>query len=130
MKTASLPSYLSPSIAILALLAAAVIFIGVTGAQVPWLSSVRVDIVLLVGLGMAICALGGIGRISAARAWSHPLSIVGYLLGCLILLITLAVFAGWRLPFLETDRQALIAIAILAALKVLVAAGHYSLGGA
>jgi|GEM_PF-565864 hypothetical protein len=130
MKTISQPAVITPSILILALLAAAVVFIGASGKRVPLLSNTRVDIVLLVILGMSICTQAGIGRIAATGQWSHPLSIVGYILGGLILLITLAVFAGWKLPYIQTDQQALIAIASLAGLKVVNAVTHYLLSRA
>lgn len=52
-------------------------FIGVTGKKVPLFSNIRVDIILVVILGMAICSQGGIGRIAATGMWSHPLSILG-----------------------------------------------------
>ena len=130
MKTISQPAVITPSILLLALLAAAVVFIGATGKRVPLLSNIRVDIVLLVILGMFICTQAGIGRIAATGQWSHPLSIVGYVLGGLILLITLAVFVGWKLPYIQTDQQALIAIAILAGLKIVNAVTHYLLSQA
>jgi hypothetical protein len=130
MKTLSQPAVITPSILILALLAAAVVFIGATGKRVPLLSNIRLDIILLVIIGMTICTQGGIGRVAATGQWSHPLSIIGYILGGLILLITLAVFVGWKLPYIQTDQQALIAIAILAALKVVNAVMHYLLSRA
>ena len=130
MKTISQPAVITPSILVLALLAAAVVFIGATGKKVPLLSNVRMDIVLLVIIGMTMCTQGGIGRIAATGQWAHPLSIIGYILGGLILLITLAVFAGWKLPYIQTDQQALIAIAILAGLKVVNAVTHYLLSQA
>ena len=127
MKTISQPAVISPSIIILALLAAAVVFIGVTGKKVPLLSNARADIILLVIIGMTICTQGGIGRVAATGQWSHPLSIIGYVLGGLILFITLSVFVGWKLPYIQSDQQALLAIAILAALKVVNAFTHYFL---
>ena len=127
MKTISQPAVLTPSILFLALLAAVVVFIGATGNRVPLLSDVRLDIILLVIIGMTMCTQGGIGRIAAIGQWAHPLSIIGYILGGLILLITLAVFVGWKLPYIQTDQQALIAIAILAGLKVVNAVTHYLL---
>ena len=127
MKTIPQPAVITPSIIVLALLAAAVVFIGVTGKKVPLLSNIRVDIILLVILGMTICTQGGIGRIAATGQWSHPLSIIGYILGGLILLITLAVFVGWKLPYIQNDQQALLAIALLASLKVVNAVTHYLL---
>lgn len=127
MKAVSQPAVITPSIILLALLAAVVVFIGATGKKVPVLSNVRVDMVLLVIIGMSICTQAGIGRIAATGQWSHPLAIIGYVLGGSILLITLAVFVGWKLPFIQNDEQALIAIAILASLKVVNAVTHYLL---
>ena len=127
MKTISRPAVITPAIIVLALLAAAVVFIGVAEREVPLLSNIRVDIILLVIIGMTICTQGGIGRVAATSQWSHPLSIIGYILGGLILLITLAVFAGWKLPYIQNDQQALLAIAILAGLKVVNAVTHYLL---
>lgn len=127
MKTIAQPAVITPSVIVLALLAAAVVFIGTSGKKVPILSNVRVDIILLVILGMSICTQAGIGRIAATGEWTHPLSIVGYILGGAILLITLALFVGWKLPFIQNDQQALIAIAILAGLKIVNAVTHYFL---
>jgi len=130
MKPIAQPAVITPGIILLALLFAAVVFIGATGKKVPILSNIRVDIILLVIIGMSICTQGGIGRVAATGQWSHPLSIIGYVLGGLILLITLAVFVGWKLPYIQSDQQALIAIAILASLKVLNAVTHYLLSRA
>ncbi len=127
MKTIAQPSVITPAIIGLALLFAAVTFIGVTGKKVPLLSNIRVDIILLVIIGMTMCTQGGIGRIAATEQWTHPQAILGYLLGGLILFITLAVFVGWKLPFIASDQQALLAIAILASLKVVNAVTHYLL---
>lgn len=127
MKTFTQPAVITPAIAGLVLVAVAITFIGVTGKKVPLFSNIRVDIILLVLIGMAICAQGGIGRVAATGEWSHPLSIVGYLLGGVILLIALVVFVGWKFPFIANDQQALLAIAILAGLKVINAVVHYLL---
>lgn len=100
------------------------------GEKVPLLSNIRVDIILLVIIGMTICTQGGIGRVAATGQWTHPLSIIGYILGGLILIITLAAFVGWKLPFIASDQQALFVIAILASLKVVNAVSHYLLSHA
>ena len=130
MKTIAQPAVITPTVIGFALLAAAVVYIGVTDRKLPLLSTVRLDIILLVIIGMAICTQGGIGRVAATGEWSHPLSIIGYILGGLILLITVAVFTGWKLPYIQTDQQALLAIAILAVLKVMNAVTHYWLSRA
>jgi hypothetical protein len=124
MKTISQTAVITPAILLLGLLFVAVTFIGATGRKVPVLSSVRVDIILLIIIGMAMC-MPGIGRVAALGQWSHPLSILATVLGGAILLIALAVFVGWKLPFIQNDQQALIAIAILTGLKVITAVTHY-----
>jgi hypothetical protein len=125
MKTISQPAVITPTILLLAVLFAVVAVIGATGRKVPVLSNTRVDIVLLVILGIAICTQGGIGRIAATGQWAHPQAIIGYVLGASILLIAAAVFVGWKLPFIQNDQKALIAIAFLVGLKVVNAVTHY-----
>jgi len=127
MKPITQPAVVTPAIIGLVLLFVAITFIGVIGKKVPLLSNVRVDIILLVIIGMTICSQGGIGRVAATGQWTHPLSIIGYILGGIILIITLAVFVGWKLPYIVNDQQALLAIAILASLKVVNAVTHYLL---
>jgi hypothetical protein len=130
MKAIAQPAVMTPTVLILALAVATVVFIGATGKRVPVLSDVRLDITLVIILGMAMCTQGGIGRIAATGEWSHPLSIVGYVLGATILIVAASVFAGWKLPFIQSDQQALLAIAILVGLKVLNAVTHYWLSRA
>lgn len=127
MKTIAQAAVITPGVLLLALLAATVVFIGATGKKVPLLSNVRLDIILLVILGLSICTQAGIGRIAATGQWSHPLAIVGYVLGATILIVATSVFLGWKLPFLQNDQQALITIAVLAGLKIVNAVTHYLL---
>jgi hypothetical protein len=129
MKTISQPTVITPSILVLALLFAAVVFIGATGKKVPILSNVRVDIILLIVIGMAMCT-PGIGRVAASGQWTHPLSILAMVLGAAILFIAIAVFVGWKLPFIQNDQQALMAVAILTGLKLVNAVTHYLLSRA
>lgn len=130
MEPISRPAVITPSIIGLALLAAIIVFIGAAGKKVPILSNVRLDIILVVIIGMTMCVQGGIGRVAATGEWAHPLAMIGYILGGLILLITLAAFAGWKLPYIQNNQQALIAIAILTGLKVVNALTHYLLSRA
>jgi hypothetical protein len=124
MKTVAQPPVVTPSVLVLGLLFAAVLAVGLSGRKVPVLSNLKLDIVLLVVLGIATCTQAGIGRIAATGQWAHPQAIIGYVLGGLILLVTLAAFAGWKLPFVRDARQALIAVALLAGIKVVNAVLH------
>lgn len=119
MKTLSLSTALSPGVIVMGALAAAVLLIVLTGAKVPLLSNIRVSLIVLLVLGMAICAQGGIGPVAAANQWTHPNAIIGYVLGLLILVTAISAWAGFTLPYAQNDRQAFVAMAILMVAKVL-----------
>jgi hypothetical protein len=124
MNTVTQPKVLSPTVIVLALLGIAVMYLGLSGTQIMLFSNLLVDIILVGIIGMAICAMGGIGRVAARKEWSHPLSIIGYILGALILVIGFGVFLRWNLPFITSDRAALTAIGLLAAGKVVLSVIH------
>lgn len=117
MKTTSLPSPIGLNLILLALLVAAVVFVSVTGKKVPVLQNTRSAMLVVLVLGMAMCT-SGIGRVAAAQQWTHPLAILGYLLGAAILLVGLATIFGWQLPFIQSDTQAMLVVAVLIAIKV------------
>lgn len=117
MKSVTQPSVLNPTVFALMFLFAAVTVIAISGKRVPFLSNMKVDLVLLVVIGMAICT-SGIGRVAAMNQWTHPLSILGILLGVLILVVAVAAYFGWKLPLIQNDTQSLIAIALLVVLKI------------
>lgn len=127
MKTISQPSVINPSIIVLGVLAAAVTFLAWRGTSLPLLSSPKISLAIVLLLGMAICAQGGIGRVAAAGQWTHPLSIAGYLLGAAILLLAAAVFFNISLPFIASPQQALVVVAALMAGKVFISVVHYLL---
>lgn len=124
MKTNSPPAVMTPGMLMLALLAATLVYMGGTGKNIPLLSNVRMDILLLVLIGITICSKSGIGRIAATGQWLHPFAIIGYILGGLILLVAVSVFLGWKVPYIHNDTQALLAIAILMCIKVVNAIVH------
>ena len=117
MKTTSVASPVGLNMILLALLIAAIAFIAVTGKKVPILSNTRVAMVSALVLGMAMCT-SGIGRVAALQQWTHPLAILGYLLGALILVIGLSTIFSWKLPFIQSDVQAILVVVILMGLKV------------
>jgi hypothetical protein len=61
--------------------------------------------------------------------WWHPLSIMAYVLGGMILLVTTVALAGIQMLFAQDERQALIAIAVMAGLKIVVSVAHSLLPG-
>jgi hypothetical protein len=117
MKTTSLPSPIGLNVILLGLLVVSVVFIAVIGKKVPALSNPRVAMAAVLVLGMAICT-SGIGRVAAIQQWAHPLAILGYLLGALILVIGLGTIFGWKLPFIQSDTQAMLVVTVLMGVKV------------
>lgn len=101
MKSVTQPSVLNPTVFALLFLFAAVTVIAISGRRVPLLSNLKLDLVLLVVIGMAIC-MSGIGRVAGMNQWTHPLSILGILLRVLILVVTVSAFFGWKLPLIRT----------------------------
>ncbi|PKN83342.1 MAG: hypothetical protein CVU46_17245 [Chloroflexi bacterium HGW-Chloroflexi-8] len=117
MKSVSQPSVLNPAVFALLFLFAAVMAVAMSGKRIPLLSNLKVDIILLVVIGMAIC-MSGIGRVAAMNQWTHPLAILGSLLGVLILVVAAAALFGWKLPLIQNDTQSMIAITLLLVLKI------------
>ena len=75
------------------------------GVKLPLITSYRTAIILLLVAGLVICPMGGIGRVAAAYAWAHPVSILGYLLAAVILVVGGAYLLGKPLPLLSGDRD-------------------------
>ncbi len=107
------------------LVAAAVAF--AFGVKVPLVGSYRAALVLLLVVGVVICPLGGIGRVSAANAWAHPISIIGYLLGALLLVIGGAYLLGRPLPLISGERVYVLVISGLILAKIVLTQLHPSL---
>lgn len=117
MKTTSIPAPINLNVIVLALLIAAVVFVAATGKKIPVISNTRVAMSVILLLGMTMCT-SGIGRVAAIQQWTHPLAILGYLLGALILFIGLGTVFGWKLPYIQSDAQAILIVAVLIGVKV------------
>lgn len=130
MKALSQPLAIKPSILLLILLAAGAVFIGATSTRDPLPFDFQLELLFVVALGLVISMLGGIGHAALTSEWWHPLSITGEVLGALILFVMLAVFAGWKLPLIRGQRQALLVIGAMTALKIAIAVIRDLLGRA
>jgi hypothetical protein len=108
---------------VLGVLVALLVLATLTGRKIPFIPSERAALIVLVVLGMAMCTRG-IGRVASLGEWAHPLSIVGILIGVLILVIAAALLTGKPLPLIDTPRHAILAIALLSASKLGLSALH------
>ncbi len=98
---------------LLGLVAAAILYAGLTGRQLPLIGSPKAAIIGLLVVGMTLCALGGIGPVSARGDWAHIDAIFGYLAGAAILVAAAGGLFGWKLPFVNDARSGLVAMGVL-----------------
>ena len=112
------------TVIVLGLLAAWLVYAVLTGRKFPLVSSDKAALIALLVIGGAMCTTGGIGRVAAAGAWWHPLSILGHLAGAAILVVAIAGLTGIRLPWINDARQAFLAMTALSIFKILLTAFH------
>ena len=112
--------------AVLGLAAVALVFFVLTGRTLPLIADDRAALIALGVVGFVMCSLGGIGKTQATLGWTHPITIVGMLLGVAALLIVVLPLLNVKLPVLATDRSAFIALAVIMLVKVgLSGAGRF-----
>jgi hypothetical protein len=122
---------------LLVVVAVVIALLAAAGRELPWIGVGRGALIAVAVVGVAGCAVGGIGQ-APTIGWAHPVTIIGLLLGIAALAIIGAGLFGWsevRQPvsgFIpgstpsgldETLRVALITLAGLMVLKWLVAVG-------
>lgn len=105
---------------VLGISAALLVFFVLTGRQVPIVGNGGGALLALGIIGMAMCALGGIGPVQATLGWNHPLTMVGIILGIAALLIVILPLIGVRLPMIADARSAVLALAVIMAVKVVL----------
>lgn len=108
----------------LGLACAGIVFASLSGKPLPLIGGPRAALIAVLVIGMAACT-GGIGQVAASGRWLSAPAILGYLLGLAILVVVVAGLAGWRLPFVQTEAQALAAAAALMAVKFLIGIPAY-----
>ena len=120
---------------LLVVLALAIAVLAAAGRDLPWIGSGRGVLIAVAVVGMAGCAIGGISQ-APAIGWTHPVILVGIVLGVVALAVIAAGLFGWDgvlqpiaglVPGPSADgasqtiRTAVIALAGIIAIKWLVA---------
>jgi hypothetical protein len=104
---------------VLGVVCAGIVYATLAGKTLPLISGPRAALIALLVVGMAAC-LGGIGQVGASGRWLSPLAIVGHLLGVAILVVIVSAFAGWKMPFVQSETQAVVVVAGIMAVKFLI----------
>ena len=118
------PSLAAHVLGLLVVVAAVAVVLGV---KLPVIIGPRAAIIALLVVGLVVCTIGGIGRVAAANAWAHPISILGYLLAALIVVVGGAYLLGRPLPLISGDRAYVLTISGLMFAKIILTLLHPSL---
>ncbi len=113
MRAGPLSPALSPSLIAMGLFVLAVALLTRDVPSFPALSNACIAITIVLIVGMAMCAQGGIGRVAEANEWTHPLSISGYALGLLILIVVGLGLFGRPVPWVTEARSIPLAMVAL-----------------
>jgi hypothetical protein len=103
---------------VLGLLAAGLVFMVLTGRDVPIVGNGAGVLLALGTIGIAMCTLGGIGTVQGTLGWTHPLTIIGSVLGVAALLVVVLPLLGVRLPLIADTRSAVLALTVIMLVKV------------
>ncbi len=103
---------------VLSLLAVGLVFMLLTGRDVPIVGNGSGALLALGIIGMAMCTLSGIGTVQSTLGWTHPLTIAGSILGVAALLVVALPLLGVRLPLIADTRSAVLALAVIMLVKV------------
>ena len=96
-----------------------------SNVSLPLIATDRGALVVLGIIGMAMCALGGIGPSVANGNWTHPITIAGIILGVLILLLIGGVLLDVNLPLISSDRTALAVVTLMIVAKIVLGVARY-----
>ncbi len=117
MKTnVALPNWNALLSSALGIVAALLVLAVLTGRKVPMISGDRAAFIALAVLGFAMCSIG-MGKIATGLGWTHPVTIVGVALGALLMLLVIAMLAGWQVPLIADYRAAFVAVAVVGLVK-------------
>ncbi len=103
---------------VLGLVAAGLVFMVLTGRDVPIVGNGAGALLTLGIIGIAMCALSGIGSVQSTLGWTHPLTIAGSILGILAVLVVALPLFGVHLPLIADTRSAVLALAVIMLIKV------------
>jgi hypothetical protein len=102
----------------LGLLAAGLVFMILTGRDVPIVGNGAGALLALGLIGIAMCTMSGIGSVQGTLGWTHPLTIIGSILGVAALLVVVLPLLGVHPSFIPDIRSAVLALAVIMLVKV------------
>lgn len=106
-------------------IAGILVALGLSGKKFLFIEGARAAAITLGVVGMAFCKIGIENFIK--RASSHPLSILGCILGGVAFMILLTQIFKWNIIFIGNPNTALIVLAVVIVLKSVIGRFSYIL---
>jgi hypothetical protein len=103
---------------VLGLLAAGLVFLVLTGRNVPIVGNGAGALLALGILGIAMCTMSGIGSVQGTLGWTHPLTIIGSILGVAAVLVVALPLLGVQLPLIADNQSTVLTLAVIMLVKV------------
>lgn len=94
--------------------------VTLAGVKLPIFTNDRAAFYALAAAGFLACSLG-MAKIAMEQGWANPITLVGMILGTLAVLLVAAVYFGFSIPFITSDRAALVALTAISGVKVALA---------
>jgi len=110
---------------LLGLMIAAIAYANVYNKSLPFISTPKAALIAILIVGMTMCALGGISQVGASGKWASPLAIAGYLLGAGLLVVLIGGIAGWNLPYINSQKDAVSIASLLILAKFMIGTVSY-----
>ncbi|MFW5714489.1 MAG: hypothetical protein ACOCYU_07445 [Brevefilum sp.] len=105
---------------ILGILAGVLVVGNLSKWPIPLASNDRTALIALGFLGIALCAQG-IGRIAEDNRWTHPISLLGIMIGAATLLLWIGRLSNFNLPYARSDSHTILSMGLLMGSKFLLA---------
>jgi hypothetical protein len=91
-----------------------------THHAMPIMITSKAVMIMILVLAISMCSLNGINHVIKSGQWKSPMSIIGAVLGIIIIGLLVSSLLGWHLPFLRFDRDSMLAAGILIAAKYIL----------
>lgn len=93
---------------------------GLSGQKILFINSPKTALITLAIVGFIMCSTGALAPF-ITNAPSHPLTLMGYTLGIVALIIALNQIFNWGIPLINDPKNALIVLSILIVVKIVIA---------
>lgn len=101
------------------IISALLVWMGFSKRQFLWIRSPRSAAVTLCVIGFVLC-MASVGKFISSD-WRHPLTILGYVLGVILMLSMIAQIFGLNMPVVGKSETALVVIGVCIVLKGIIA---------